>query len=118
MGNLRNRSRFVAGLVCLLALFVLVPNVALAEGDAVGQPAVAPDAKAAKAILVEAPPFLEEEANSSKLEAPVDPLEGAIFLLPRPNYPCPVTCEANACTWFCADSGGIRGCVNGCCVCY
>lgn len=113
MRKLKNGG-FVAGLVCLLALFALVPSLAQAEETVAVPEAVNQDVPALGVLFGEKPACLEADPAGA-VKAPADPLEGAVFLLPPAEHPCPVTCEPNACMWMCA--GGPRKCVNNCCVC-
>jgi hypothetical protein len=116
VGNLKNH-RFVAGLVCLLALFALIPSLAQAAEApaAVAAPEAVNQDVPALGVLFGEKPACPEADKAGAVKAPVDPLEGAVFLLPVNPHPCPVSCEPNACMWMCA--GGPRKCVNNCCVC-
>ena len=115
--NPRNR-RFVAGLVCLLALFALVSVVAQAEETAPAPQAVTQEEGQSAPVLAEG--LLCQETGKPATGAPQPAApgtapEGALFRLPVPPSSCPVSCEENACMWACA--GGPRTCKNNCCVC-
>ena len=113
----RRWSRLVAGLVCILALFVFAPQVARAEegsvpvveAAAVEQPAPATPVTSADL------PWLNEVAV--KAEKPAGALEGAVFLGTVPTHSCPHTCTSVDCPSFCASQGGAGVCLSGCCTC-
>ena len=110
----RRWSRLVAGLVCIVALFVFAPQVARAEEG------VAPVVEAA-AVEQPAPvksadlPWLKDTAV--KAEQPAGALEGVLFLAKVPTQPCPHTCTSVDCPSFCASQGGAGVCLSGCCTC-
>lgn len=114
MVNSKNRL-FVAGIVCLLALFALVPAGTQAEEGIPAPLAVTQEEGPAAPVLAEG--LLCPDANKAEAQiaAPGVAPEGALFRLPVPPSSCPVSCEANACMWACA--GGPRTCKNNCCVC-
>jgi hypothetical protein len=111
----RRWSRLVAGLVCILALVVLAPQVARTEED------VAAVVEAAVAVETPVPvtsadlPWLDDGAVQSA--PPAGALEGALFLGQVPTHSCPYTCTSVDCPSFCASQGGAGVCRNGCCTC-
>ncbi|HYG61440.1 MAG TPA: hypothetical protein VEL74_02570 [Thermoanaerobaculia bacterium] len=116
----RRWSRFVAAVVCILALIALAPQVARAEEG--GAPVVA--TAVMEAATVEQPEPVKPADLSwlgeatAKVEPPAGALGGALFLGEVPTHGCPFSCGSTNCYSHCALQGYTGRCINGCCNCF